>query len=114
MTTAKMTIEERARDVVDRWNTGTGSWRASTDKASQELTDSILKALQEVRAGGLEKAAEICRYWADAPLRNEASKATCRDIEISCLATAERIRRGEYENPTSDVMALKSQGDGGC
>lgn len=58
----------------------------------------------EARAGGLDKAAEICRYHASLPMRNEASKAMARDIEVSCLATAGRIRRGEYENPTSDVM----------
>lgn len=60
--------------------------------------------LREARAGGLDKAAEIARYWAAMPMRNDAYRAACREIETSCLATAGRIRRGEYENPTSDVM----------
>lgn len=58
----------------------------------------------EARAGGLEKGAEIARYFRDMPLRNEAYKAACREIETSCLATAIRIRLGKPENPTSDVM----------
>lgn len=57
----------------------------------------------EALAEGLEKAAAIARYWKAMPMRNDAYKAACNDIETSCLATAIRIRLGEYENPTSSA-----------
>lgn len=63
----------------------------------------------EDRAGGLEKAAEIARYHRDkynnyGCLVPPSWIAACNEIEVSCLATAQRIRRGEYEDPVSDVM----------
>jgi hypothetical protein len=71
----------------------------------EPVTSTGLLATQSVaRAGGLMKAVEIVNYHASLPSRNEAWKAACRDIAVSCEATAGRILRGEYEEPTSDVM----------
>ncbi len=69
----------------------------------ETVTECVAKLISEERAGGLDKAVEIARYWRDMPMRNAASQAACKDIETSCAATALRIRRGEYENPTSSV-----------
>lgn len=62
---------------------------------------------EDSRAAGLEKAAEIAEYHRDkyGDKAVPAWKAACDEIIVSCLATAGRIRRGEYENPTSVVMA---------
>jgi hypothetical protein len=64
----------------------------------------IAQALHEARAEGLDKGAEIARYWMTSPQKSAAYQAGCRDVETSCFAAAARIRRGEYENPTSEVM----------
>lgn len=55
---------------------------------------------------GMNKAASLCKYEYEsmAFMRNEAAKEQARGIEICCLATAGRIERDEYENPTSSVM----------
>lgn len=80
-------------------------WKRNAMNAAKQLGERVSDtSVLESRASGLDKAAEICRYHSDLPMRNEAGKAMARDIEISCLATAGRIRRGEYENPISSVM----------
>lgn len=68
--------------------------------------EALAQALREERAAGLDKAAEIARYHRDkyGDKAYAAWVAACNEVEVSCLATAGRIRRGEYENPTFAVM----------
>lgn len=67
------------------------------DKISEEM-------MKRGRVAGLMKAAEICLYHKGKSAGlTEAYKAGCNEVYVSCLATADRIERGEYENPTSSV-----------
>lgn len=71
--------------------------------------DALRAERDDARAGGLEKAIEIIKYHHDLPDRTLAFKTACQEITTSCLATVLRIRRGEYENPTSEVMSHESR-----
>jgi hypothetical protein len=64
---------------------------------------------QDTRIGGLEKAQEIAIYHRDkyGERADKAWVAACNEIIVSCAATANRIKRGEYENPTSSVMSTQ-------
>ena len=53
------------------------------------------------------KAAEICLYHKEKSAGLlPAYKAGCDEVRISCMATASRIERGEYENPTTPLTEL--------
>jgi hypothetical protein len=66
---------------------------------------------QDTRIGGLEKAQEIAIYHRDkyGERADKAWVAACNEIIVSCAATANRIKRGEYENPTSSVMSTQDK-----
>lgn len=68
------------------------------------------------RIAGLMKSAEICLYHKGKSAGlTEDYKAGCNEVYVSCMATANRIERGEYENPTSSVReAAQSSSAGGA
>ena len=86
-------------------------WRHLTSSKTKKMAvERLDMALREARAGGLDKAIEIAGYHQNLPARKDAFKAACRDIRVSCSATAWRIRRGEPEDPTSEVMQAGEEG----
>lgn len=90
------------------WASEIDTLKARIKDLEAELKQSEL-AYQNGRADGLEKAAEIAQEESEKIGRISAYKTFCRDISIICLATAARVRRGEYENSTSDVMGSKKE-----
>lgn len=122
----KQQAEAKAREVVFEWGDKALSSLEPDDipPLERKIAAALLaaerrgaEAMREARAGGLEKAAEIARYHRDKFGRRLPGPwmAACEDIITSCLATAGRIRRGEYEDPVSAVQAALPlpEGEGG-
>lgn len=86
-----------------------------TEPSNEYLARMVKEAEERGYQRGVEKGAEISRYHRD---KNGARAlpawvAACNDIKTSCLATAGRIRRGEYENPIAVCMSAPKKEGGG-
>jgi hypothetical protein len=81
--------------------------RSMVTMSRGDFARELAKAFMVGASAGLRKAADLCDYEISLypTLRNEASKRQAEDIKVCCLATAGRLDRGEYENPTSQVMS---------
>lgn len=111
----RQAFEKRSNEKYKESSSGLSREVALKTASDAEFTagwEAAVRALgTEGRIGGLKKGAEIARYHAtklsDLP---PAWVAACKDIEVSCLAAAERLSRGECEDPTSVCMERASDG----
>jgi hypothetical protein len=102
-----MTPSEKAKALEERFRSD--YLHLGHIVAGELLQARIAQELRLARADGIDKGAEIARYWMTSPQKSAAYQAGCRDVETSCFAAAARIRRGEYENPTSEVMGTGTE-----
>lgn len=96
------TMQETARELAEDILRPLGLTQTAFLDREKEILR-VTGVIQQAMAAGLYKAVEITEYWRQFPMRNDAYRGACVEIEISCRATAGRVLRGEYENPTTSV-----------
>lgn len=74
-------------------------------KFTNSMSENEYSAYEDGYIQGLKKAAKISQQYFYLPLKNDAYKCGCREIEASILATIHRIvNNEEFEDSTSSVM----------
>lgn len=98
-----MKLQEKADDIAWRILSPLGLTQTAFPDRDKEMAR-VTALVRVAISAGLDKGAEIAKYWREYPGRNDAWRAACSDVEVSCRATAGRVSRGEYEDSTSTVM----------
>ena len=72
-----------------------------------QVSAALIEAWNEGYSDGIGKGRKIASEHKNNPLRNDAYRAACSEIMISCEATINRLKRGEHEDSTTEVGSIK-------